>query len=119
MSVASNSYRFCCSFEGELLVELMLRYWSHPLCEDRDFRNWLLEIAADVLKTSMEGECLLEGVPPEQVNFVAAVYYAEYVSTQSPTVRGSTEEQEQRSLWLQKIRSALPSCFCGQDELFG
>lgn len=119
MSVASNSYSFCCSFEGELLIELMLRYWQHPFCEDRDFRNQLLEIAADVLRTSMEGEQVLEGVPPEEVNFVAAVYYAEYVSTQSPTVQGSTEEQEQRSRWLQKIRSALPSCFCRQDELLG
>jgi len=75
MSIASNSYSFCCSFEGELLVELMLRYWKHPFCEDRDFRNHLLETTAEVLRASMEGECLVEGVPPEQVNFVAAVYY--------------------------------------------
>lgn len=119
MSVASNAYRFCCSFQGELLVELMLRYWEHPFCEDRDFRNQLLESAADVLRASMGGECLLDGIPPDQVNFVAAVYYAESASTQSPSVRGSTEELEERLRWLQKVRSALPSCFCDQDDLFG
>jgi hypothetical protein len=117
MSVASNSYRFCCSFEGELLVELMLRYWEHPFCEDREFRNLLLEAAAEVLRASMGGECLLDGIPPHQVNFVAAVYYAESASTQSPSVRVSTEQLEARLLWLKKVRRALPSCFCGQDDL--
>ena len=55
MSVAKTAYKFCCSFEGELLVELMLKYWKHPLCEDSDFRNQLLESAAEVLRASIGG----------------------------------------------------------------
>jgi len=96
----------------------MLRYWEHPFCEDREFRNQLLEAAAEVLRASMGGERLLDGIPPDQVNFVAAVYYAESATTQSPSVRGSTEELGARLLWLQKLRSGLPSCFCDQDDLF-
>ncbi len=118
MSVVQTAYTFCSSFEGELLLELMLKYWYHPLCEDADFRNQLLESAAEVLKASMDGEHLLEDVPPEQVNFVAAVYYAESSSTQSLATHVASEQIEARLRWLETVRRTLPSCFCDQEDLF-
>ena len=47
MSIARASLKLSGLFEAELLLELMLRYWNHPLADDRDFRNNLLENAAE------------------------------------------------------------------------
>ncbi len=96
----------------------MLKYWKHPLCDDSDYRNQLLESAAEVLKASIGGETLFESIPPDQVNFVAAVYYAESAFTQSPSTQGANEQLEERELWLEVIRRTLPSCFCDQGKLF-
>ena len=52
-------------FEGELLTELMLRYWRHPLAENAEFRSDLIENAAKALRLSIEGNNLIEGLPPE------------------------------------------------------
>jgi hypothetical protein len=32
-------------FEAELLLKLMLRFWRHPLADDRDFWDDLIESA--------------------------------------------------------------------------
>jgi len=58
-------------FEAELLIQLMLRYWEHPLAADSDYRNHLLESACEVLRSSIAGERLMEDIPPKQMNFVA------------------------------------------------
>ena len=117
MSVVQTAYTFCSCFEGELLLELMLKYWHHPLCGDADFRNQLLESAAEVLITSMNGQRLFEDIPPEQVNFVAAIYYAESAFARDPDTQFAKEQTEARLLWLENIRRTLPSCFCDQDDL--
>jgi hypothetical protein len=49
-------------YEAELLIELMLRHWQHPLAEDGEFRNNLLEGAADVLRSCVAGQPALEGI---------------------------------------------------------
>jgi hypothetical protein len=100
-------------FEAELLIELMLRYWSHPLAEDEEFRNALLEGAADVLRSCIGGEQVLEDIPPDQMNLVAAVWYVEWTTLNN----GKEDPQGQRRFWLEKVRQAVPSCFCPPDSL--
>ena len=118
MTVVKTAYKFCSSFEGELLLELMLKYWKHPLCDESDFRNQLLESAAEALRASIGGETLFESIPPDQVNFVAAVYYAESAFVQSPSAEGANEQLAERVRWLEVIRRTVPSCFCDQGSLF-
>lgn len=45
-SIAKACLQMTGLFEAELLTELMLRFWNHPLAEDEDFRSSLLEAAA-------------------------------------------------------------------------
>jgi hypothetical protein len=117
MSIAGDSLTFCQMFEGEFLTELMLRYWEHPLAKDADYRNGLLENAAKALRMSMEGHELVKGLPPSEVNFVAAVWYAEWASLQNASPEIRSEELHQREAWLRAVRQAVPSCFCDQNEL--
>lgn len=104
---------FCGLFEAELLVELMLRYWGHPAATDREHANYLVEAAAEVLNQSADGAPFLEGVAAEDMNFVAAVWYAEccQVTDANDAIMG------QRRAWLDKVRRALPACFCDPDDL--
>jgi hypothetical protein len=104
---------FCGLFEAELLVELMLRYWNHPRASDRDFRNYLLEATAGILNRSREGEQFVEELPAEDMNFVAALWYAE--TCQLTEVKEA--DTEARQFWLTSVRRALPSCFCSPDDL--
>ena len=117
MSTADDSLRFCDMFEGELLLELMLRFWKHPLSSDTEFRNDLIEKAAEILKASQEGQHLLENMPPSQMNFVAAVWYAEWTTLQTPSPDISKEDFRDRNEWLNAIRNSIPSCFCDQNNL--
>lgn len=117
MSTANDSLRFCQMFEGELLTELMLRYWEHPLAEDAEYRNGLIENAAKAIRMSMDGERLMEGLQPSQMNFVAAVWYAEWTSLQSTSSEIPAAELHQREAWLKAVRGAVPSCFCDQNDL--
>jgi hypothetical protein len=117
MSIAKEAYRFCDSFESELLLELMLRFWKHPLAEDKDYRNNLIESAADVLRTSIEGTKLIERVPPHDMNFVAAVWYAEWAGLEGGWNELPRKTQVLRQDWLDAVRRALPSCFCEQGDL--
>src|SRR6266571_1564617 len=77
MSIAKCCLRFTGLFEAEVLVELMVRYWNHPLAADRDFRNGLLEGAAEALRLCVSGQSIIEEVPPKQTSFIAAVWYVE------------------------------------------
>jgi hypothetical protein len=117
MSIPETAYTFCSCFEGELLVELMLKYWNHPLSDDNAFRNQLLESAAEALKASIAGSTLLEGIPPDQVNFVAAIYYAESMFVEGASHQGPSSQLQERTEWLNTVRRTLPSCFCDQDDL--
>jgi len=114
MSTAKQSYDFSGLFEAELVLELMLRFWQHPLAEDASFRNWLLEGASEALRQSAEGAKLLEYLKPEDVNFVAAVWYVEWCAV------GASQTDEvsvRRQQWLETIRRILPSCFCDSSDL--
>jgi hypothetical protein len=119
VSTLEDAIRFCHTFEGELLIELMLRHWQHPLADDADYRNGLIENALEAIRESMESKRLLEDVPPSQMNFVAAVWYAEWAALQIARADIRDHELHQREAWLQALRHSLPSCFCDQGDLPG
>ena len=111
MSIAKESLRMTGLFEAELLVELMLRYWKHPMAQDEAFRGQVLESAAQALRSAVKGQQLIEDVPAKKMNLVAAIWYVESVSLQADSQMSKTEYQARES-WLQTVRRALPSCFC-------
>jgi hypothetical protein len=113
MSVAKQCLAFSGLFEAELLLQLMLRYWAHPLAADDEFRHNLLENAAEVLRLSVARRRVMEDIPPKHMNFVAAVWYVEW----SAVSTGAEDPQGQRQAWLDKLRQAIPSCFCPPDRL--
>jgi len=116
MSPARKSLRFTGTFEAELLVELMLRFWKHPLAANRKYRNNLLEQAAEVLRASTKGVQLTEDIKPKNMNFIAAVWYAEAVTIDSdPEI--SSLARKTRKHWLTKVRRSIPSCFCDPNLL--
>ena len=119
MSSADEAYRFCRLFEAELLLELMLRHWRHPLADDSDFRNALIESTTEVLKASCKGEALFEDLAPSDMNFVAAVWYSEWTTLQNASRGIGPDQRRRREKWLASLRRAVPSCFCRQDDLTG
>jgi hypothetical protein len=112
-SVASRCLALSGLFEAELLLELMLRHWGHPFATDSHFRTQLLEAAVESLKTSVAGKVLIEGIPPDQMNLVLAIWYAEWNSVNS----GENEQVNERVQWLETVKRAVPSCFCDHDSL--
>jgi hypothetical protein len=110
-SIAKRSLKYTGLFEAELLVELMLRFWKHPLAGDADFRHDLLESAAQALRAAVAGQQLIQGLPPEAMNLVSAIWYAEW-SAVTNTMQGKPAEGKGRRKWLETIRRSLPSCFC-------
>jgi hypothetical protein len=113
MSIAKKCLDLTGLFEAELLLELMLRYWEHPLASNEQFRQNLLERAAEVLRSSVRGQQLMEDVPPSEMNFVAAVWYAEW----SWLLDLPKNRQGRRRTWLKRLRRAMPSCFCDPKRL--
>lgn len=116
MTIAKESLRFTGFFESELLLELMFRFWKHPLADDREFRNASLERAVSVLQASVAGTTFLEGLQPANMNLVAAIWYGEWSSLEEPSPR-DTEEITARRDWLDRVRRAVPSCFCDPELL--
>ena len=116
MSIAKKSYRIAKTFESEVLLELMLRYWNHPCAEDLDFRLSLLSSATDVLRSSIEGIPFHPNLKPQNMNLIAAIWYVESTSFQSERPRSAAEALA-RENWLRIIEKTLPSCFCDPDEL--
>lgn len=116
MSIVRASLKLTGLFEAELLLELMLRYWSHPLADDRDFRNSLLENAAEALRIAAAGQKIIDGLPPRKTNLVAAIWYAEWAEL-DVTPDPDAENLEGRRKWLEVVRRAVPSCFCDPDQL--
>ena len=116
MSIAKESLRMTSLFEAEVLVELMPRFWKHPLAANRDFRGEVLEVAAEALRAAAKGQQLIEELPAKQMNLIAAIWYVESVSLQAdPQI--SKQEYRAREKWLRSVRRALPSCFCSADLL--
>jgi hypothetical protein len=118
-SNAERSKVICSLFESEVLVWLLLRNWNHPLAEDIEFRNDLLETATEVLNsaaTSSKEAIFIEGLPATDMNLIAAIWYAENVSLEDSRT-ASPEKHKARLDWLESVRRSLPSCFCPQDNL--
>ena len=116
-SIAKACLRFTGLFEAELLVELLLRYWKHPLADDREFRSALLEAAAEILQASVAGQRLFQDIHPRNVNLVAAIWYAESQATNDRS-ESKPAERKLRKKWLNSVLRAVPSCFC-DPELLG
>ncbi len=116
ISIAKGCWRFTGLFEAELLTELTLRHWGHPCASDPDHRSSLLESAAEVLRASIRGERLFEDIDPPNVNFIAALWYAEQLALQQGDDISKSELSE-RKRWLQRLQKAVPSCFCNPDLL--
>ena len=114
-SPAESSLEMTGLFEAEVFVWLMLKVWGHPLADDRDFANDLLESAADALREASRGIQLIEGMPARDLNFVAAVWYAEHCAVESGEADPKTTEA--RNAWLATVRRILPSCFCDPTDL--
>jgi len=114
-SVAEKSLDITSLFEAELLVQLMLRNWQHPLADDEDFSNGLLESASEALRDASQGKQLIESVPPTDLNFVAAVWYAESCAVEQE--ESDPQIVAARRAWLSAMRRALPSCFCDPSDL--
>ena len=115
-SIAKACLQLTGLFEAELLAELILRYWNHPLAQDAGFRSSLLEAAAEALRASINGERLFDDLEPKNVNLVAALWYAESIAVGGE--HGSSGPQlELRRKWLDNLLRALPSCFCNPDTL--
>ena len=114
-SVAEKSLELTSLFEAELLVRLMLRNWLHPLADDEDFSNGLLENASQALRDAAQGKQLIESVPPTDLNFVAAVWYAEYCAVEQE--KADPRTLAARRAWLSAVRRSLPSCFCDPSDL--
>lgn len=108
MSKLDATIGFCGLYEAELLISLMLRYWKHPCAGDDELVNYLVEAAAEILNRSQRGEKFLEDIPPADMNFVAAVWYAELCHVQD----SKDPDVEQRQDWLTTVRRSIPACFC-------
>jgi hypothetical protein len=114
-NLAKKSLDFTSLFEAEIFVWLMLKAWQHPLADDKDFVNWLLESASEALHNASKGQQFIVGLPATDLNFVAAVWYAESCAVQSE--EAAPETLEARKAWLTTVRRTLPSCFCNPDDL--
>ncbi len=114
--IAKVSFDFTGLYESELLVELMLRFWSHPKADDADFRNTLLETAAEALRAAVAGQQLIEGLPPNQMNLVSAIWFAEWNRIENDT-EVSEDERTAVETWLATLRRSVPACFCAHQFL--
>lgn len=112
-SIAENSLTATGLFEAEVLTELLLWRWDHPLKQDAEFRNNLLEDATTVLRRAVAGEQLIESVPASEMNLIAAIHYVEWNSISN----GDEDSDGARGQWLAHVRRSLPSCFCSQEDL--
>jgi hypothetical protein len=116
---AERSLSICYLFESEILVWLLLRNWNHPFADDLEYRNGLLESATEMLTAASaqeNQESFIQGVPDCDLNFIAAVWYAEFVAVQDSAADQSNVAKKRRR-WLTDVKQTLPSCFCATDDL--
>jgi hypothetical protein len=111
MSVTRRSLQLTGLYEAELLTELMLRYWDHPLANNPDYRNDLLETATQALQHAADGGRLLDSLSPENTNLVAAIWYAEWAAMRASAAEDPGEVHGKRQRWLDELKRAIPSCF--------
>ncbi len=114
-STAKQCLSICPLFEAELLLQLMLQHWKHPFSHEDNFRQELLESATELLSVASQEACsevFIESLPPQEMNLVSALWYSEWCAVQD-----DQQERGARQEWLNKVRRALPSCFCPPDFL--
>ena len=114
--IAKVSLDFTGLYESELLTELMLRFWNHPNADNADFRNILLETAAEALRATVAGQQLIEGLPPNEMNLVSAIWFAEWNRIENDT-EVSSDERAAVETWLATLRRSIPACFCDHKYL--
>lgn len=114
-STAEKCLEITSLFEAEVFVQLMLARWGHPYADDPHFANDLLEDASSILRESIQGEHVLEGVAPEDMSLIAAVWCAEHRAVDPG--RDDPDSLPARKAWLESVRRALPSCFCDPNDL--
>ena len=114
--IAKVSLDFTGLYESELLTELMLRFWNHPNADNADFRNILLETAAEALRATVAGQQLIEGLPPNEMNLVSAICFAEWNRIENDT-EVSSDERAAVETWLATLRRSIPACFCDHKYL--
>jgi len=114
--IAKTSLNLTGLYESELLVELMLRYWSNPNADDTGFRHGLLEIAAEALRAAVADQKLIEELPPDQMNLVSAVWFAERNRISNDPELGD-EERTAVEAWLAIVRRSIPGSSCNQQYL--
>jgi len=110
MSIAKGCLDFTGLYEAELLVELMLRFWKHPMADDKGFRTIVLEQAAESLQQAVMGTACLDELSAENTNFVAAVWCAEQV-TWIDEEEGELAKSPARKRWRADVIRSIPSCF--------
>ena len=112
---ARQCYAFCSLFESEILLQMMMEKWHHPFANNEEFRGGLLESATELLARAAEESCtevFIEGLEANSMNFVAAVWYCEWLGVQN-----DRDQNEARQKWLTLVRRSLPSCFCSSNLL--
>ena len=102
------------TFEFELLIELMLKHWEHPLAADDEFRNDVMESAASVLHQAAEGEAPTSDMRPNDVNLIFSVWHVESLFV---AAEPDSDLKKSRERWLDAIKRSLPSCFCDPEFL--
>ena len=115
-TIAEKCLEFTGLYEAELLVELMLRYWRHPRCDDMDFRANLLDAASELLLSAVGGKVQLRGIPSSQTSLVLGIWLAESIDLANDNAIDSIE-RPLRDEWLHSVRRAIPSCFCDPSAL--
>ena len=116
MSIAKGCLDFTGLYEAELLTELLLRFWRHPLAADEEFRRVLLEVATDILQNAVNGNPRLEGLAAENTNFVAALWCAEQI-TWVDDEDARLASPDERIRWREDVRRSVPSCFVNPNLL--
>lgn len=114
-SIAKKSLEMTGLFEAEIFVWLLLKAWEHPVADDKDFQTDLLENAAEALRAASAGHQMIQGLPARDMNFIAAIWYAETCSLEAGG--GDLPNVEARKDWLASVRRTLPSCFCDPSNL--
>jgi hypothetical protein len=113
-STAAECLRFTALFEAEVLAQLMLDRWEHPLATDRSLASQLVDLASDALQAARDGTVFIEGLNPKDMSFIAAVWYVEWATV---TGEPAIDPDGSRMRWLEQVRRTFPSCFCDPEDL--
>jgi hypothetical protein len=116
MSIAKGCLDFTGLYEAELLTELTLRFWHHPLAANEEFRTVLLDVASEILQNAVNGNACLEELSAENTNFVVALWCAEQITwVDDEDARLASPDERKR--WREDVRRSVPSCFVNPNML--